>query len=73
VRCMSSEQYRQHAAICLRLAQLATDERDKIMLLHMADAWRRLAGRIESGSADRDERSSPDVGPDGAFESERDR
>jgi hypothetical protein len=70
---MNSEQYRQHAAMCLRLAQFVTDGRDKIMLLHMADAWWRLAERIESGSADRDERSSPDVDPDGAFESERDR
>jgi hypothetical protein len=55
---MKAEQYGRCGAECLRLAQLTTGDADKVLLLHMADAWRRLAERIESQSADRDERDS---------------
>jgi len=38
-----SEQYRQHAAECLRIAQETHDQALKVRLLEMAEAWKALA------------------------------
>jgi hypothetical protein len=48
---MRPEQCRRHGAECLKLAQSVTNDVDRVLLLLMADAWRRLAERIESQSA----------------------
>jgi hypothetical protein len=40
--------YRQHAADCLRLAQLASAPKDKALLAEMAAMWLRLAEFAES-------------------------
>jgi hypothetical protein len=45
---MKSDQYRLYGAECLRLSKLASNESDRLLLLHMADAWQRLAERSES-------------------------
>jgi hypothetical protein len=45
---MKPDQYRLYGAECLRLSKLASNESDRLLLLHMADAWRRLAERNES-------------------------
>jgi hypothetical protein len=42
-----AEQYRHHAAECLRLAQQSQDLTEKDLLLGMAEAWRRLAEHVE--------------------------
>jgi hypothetical protein len=47
-----AEQYRHHAAECLRLAQQSDDRTEKDLLLGMAEAWRRLAEHVET-TADR--------------------
>jgi hypothetical protein len=39
----ASEQYRQYAAECLRIAKETNDPAQKIRLLEMAEAWKRLA------------------------------
>jgi len=48
-----AEQYRHHAAECLRLAQHLHDRTEKDLLLGMAEAWRRLAEHVET-TAERD-------------------
>lgn len=48
-----AEQYRHHAAECLRLAQQSGDRTEKDLLLGMAEAWRRLAEHVEI-TAERD-------------------
>ena len=45
-----SEQFREHAADCLRLAASAQDQQAHALLMHMADAWIRLAAATPSGS-----------------------
>jgi hypothetical protein len=45
---MKSDQYRLYGAECLRLAKLASNDSDRLLLLHMADAWRRLAEKKTS-------------------------
>jgi hypothetical protein len=45
---MSPEECRRNGAECLMLAQSVTNPSDKMLLLHLADAWRHLAERIES-------------------------
>jgi hypothetical protein len=42
--------YRQHAADCLRLAQLTSAPQDKTVLAQMAAMWLRLAEFTESAS-----------------------
>ena len=42
------DQYRRHADECVRVAQMINDSVDKALLLQMAQAWRRLAGRAEA-------------------------
>jgi hypothetical protein len=43
----------------LKLAQTVANPADKMLLLHLADAWRRLAERFETGFADRDQLPPP--------------
>ena len=52
---MSPEECRRSGAECLRLAQLVTNRSDKMLLLHLADAWRRLAERAEFQAAEQDD------------------
>ena len=40
-----ADQYREHAAACLRLARRTKDDNDKALLLQMAESWRQLADR----------------------------
>jgi hypothetical protein len=50
-----AEQYRHHAAECLRLSQQSHDRTEKDLLLGMAEAWRRLAQHVETtGGRDSD-------------------
>ena len=51
----SIERYRRFAAECLKLAQSASNEGDKVLLLHMAETWRRLAELSENSMAVRDD------------------
>jgi hypothetical protein len=44
---MNSDQYRLYGAACLRLAKLASNASDRLLLLHMADAGQQLAERGE--------------------------
>ena len=44
----SAERFRRYASECLKLAQSATNDSDKALLLHMAESWRRLAERAEA-------------------------
>ncbi|HEY6331111.1 MAG TPA: hypothetical protein VI756_17415 [Blastocatellia bacterium] len=37
-----AEQFRQHAADCVKLAAAATDHQARTALMHMASAWLRL-------------------------------
>jgi hypothetical protein len=55
---VTPEQYRLNGAECLRLARLVANPADKMLLLHLADAWRRLAERTESEPPDRSDRDS---------------
>jgi hypothetical protein len=48
---LNQEDYRRHAALCLKLANEATDERSKSVLIDMASAWMRLAEQAEKNSA----------------------
>jgi len=48
----SADDYRRHAAECIRLARNIENQRDKALLLTMADAWRRLANQAENRDAD---------------------
>jgi hypothetical protein len=42
-----AEQYRQYAAECVRLAQESHNQKDKALLLEMAEKWRARAEQIE--------------------------
>jgi hypothetical protein len=42
---MKPDQYRLYGAECLRLAKLASNESDRLLLLRMVDAWQRPAKR----------------------------
>jgi hypothetical protein len=46
----SADQYRRYAAECIRVAQQATDPTDKLVLLQMAETWRRLAERADASN-----------------------
>ena len=61
----SSKDYRNHAELCLRMADMAMDERDKPLWATMAQSWFRLAEQaerihleqiVEAGDSDPDER-----------------
>jgi hypothetical protein len=47
-----AEDYRRHAAECVRLAQLTTKPEDKSLLLRMAEKWRELAERADRQSGE---------------------
>ena len=42
-----ADQYRRYAAECVRVSQQASNQNDKLVLLQMAETWRRLAERVE--------------------------
>ena len=42
-----ADEYRRHAAECLRVAQRVTDPNDKALLIQMAEKWRELAEKVE--------------------------
>ena len=44
---MSAEEYRRHAAQCLRIAERITDAQGKASLVAMAQAWLFLARQAE--------------------------
>jgi hypothetical protein len=58
----SRDDYRRHAAECVRLAQKTQNLRDKALLLTMADSWIRLAEK----AAKRVQQSSPAGGKKGS-------
>jgi hypothetical protein len=45
----AAERYRRYAADCLRLANAARAQAEKVMLVEMADRWVRLAEQVERG------------------------
>jgi hypothetical protein len=49
-----ADQYRTHAAECVRVAHESKNPQDKAMLLRMAETWKRLAEQVE-----RDENKKP--------------
>jgi hypothetical protein len=42
-----ADEYRRHAAECLRVAQRVSDPNDKALLVQMAERWRELAEKVE--------------------------
>jgi hypothetical protein len=44
---MSIDEYRRHAAECLRIAEDVIDSRYRISLVNMAESWLRLAQQAE--------------------------
>jgi len=56
------ERYRRYSAKCLSLARLAQNDADRAVLLHMAEAWRQLAERMERESSVRDVRGNLEEG-----------
>jgi hypothetical protein len=48
---LTQEEYRRHAALCLKLANETTEARGKSALIDMAQAWIRLAEQAEKNSA----------------------
>jgi hypothetical protein len=52
---MNPEECRRNGAECLRLAQSVPHRSDKMLLLHLADAWWRLAERAEFQPAEKDD------------------
>ncbi len=54
----SFERYRRYAADCLQIAQAASNDDDKALLLQMAETWRNLAARAEARVAARDNEDS---------------
>jgi hypothetical protein len=48
-----ADRYRQFAAECVRAAQQAPNADDKVSLLEMAEAWRRLAERASKAEDDK--------------------
>ena len=41
-----ADEYRRHAAECLRVAQRVSDPNDKALLIQMAERWRELAEKV---------------------------
>ena len=45
---MAMNEYRRHAAACLSIAdEITTDPKNKMLLIAMAQAWLKLAQRVE--------------------------
>ena len=49
----TTEEYRRHAADCVRVSQTLTKPEDKALLMEMASIWLRLAERAEAASLDK--------------------
>lgn len=47
-----SDEYRRYAAECLEMASVIHDPKGRATLLHMAQAWLRLAGRAKLQDAE---------------------
>jgi hypothetical protein len=47
-----SDQYKQRAAECVRMAEYTSSVDDKAMLLQMANTWLRLAEKAEDRESD---------------------
>ena len=47
---MSIDEYRRHAAECLRIAEEVIDSRYRISLVNMAESWLRLAQQAEKNA-----------------------
>ena len=47
-----ADEYRRHAAECLRVAQRVTNPNDKALLIQMAENWRELAEKFETNGED---------------------
>jgi hypothetical protein len=43
----ADDEYRKHAEACLRVAEDVTNSQSRTLLIHMAQAWLRLASRAE--------------------------
>jgi hypothetical protein len=48
----TAETHRENAAACLQLAQNAPDDASRALYLMMAEAWRALAEKEDSGGVD---------------------
>jgi hypothetical protein len=60
----SSTDYRNHAEVCLRMIDMASDDRDKPLWATMAQSWLRLAEHAERLSLELEsEHSDEDAGP----------
>jgi hypothetical protein len=59
---MELNEYRQHAAECLCIADEITEPKNKMLLISMAQSWLKLARQAEQGS-------SPTTGAGGALSS----
>jgi hypothetical protein len=44
---MAADEYRRNAIECLRIADETITARSRVLLIHMADAWMRLAQQAE--------------------------
>jgi hypothetical protein len=59
MRASRAEQFREHAANCLRLAAVAQDQQAQAVLMHMAEAWIRLAAATPAASGSQEKKSEP--------------
>jgi hypothetical protein len=48
---MASDDYRRNAIECLRIADETLNARSRILLIHMAESWMRLAQQAERNLA----------------------
>jgi hypothetical protein len=60
---MATNEYRLHAAECLSIADDITSPKHKLVLIAMAEAWLRLARRVEQGLVAVDQPPSPSISP----------
>ena len=47
---MTANEYRQHAAECLRMVEQVSHTKSKLALIEMAEGWMRLADQAEKNS-----------------------
>ena len=47
---MASDEYRRNAIDCLRIADETITARSRVLLIHMAESWMRLAQQAEKNS-----------------------
>jgi hypothetical protein len=48
---MAADEYRSHAEACLRVAEDVTNSQSRALLIHMAQAWLRLAHQAKKNLA----------------------